>query len=152
MIVDSMWNRLYGPNSRGAPATSALASGLEALEGRRLLSGDLPFGEPARGPVLDGPVFGGPGDFELTASARSNTISDPRGDFLPTYTGPHDPGLDVVEHQTTLAGDRLIFYGKMAGPVAATRDVGGLYVIGVDRGRGTPSHRPQRHVGLHRPH
>jgi hypothetical protein len=77
----------------------------------------------------------------VTASARSNTISDPRGDFLPTYTGPHDPGLDVIAHQTTLAGDRVIFFGRMAGPVAPTQEVGGLYIIGVDRGRGTPRFR-----------
>jgi hypothetical protein len=136
MKVDSIWNRLYGPSSRGTPATSARALGLEALEGRRLLSADLPFGESA-----GGPVFGGPGEFEVAASARSNTISDARGDFLPTYTGPHDPGLDVVEHQTTLAGDRVIFFGKMAGPVAPTQDIGGLYIIGVDRGRGAPRFR-----------
>ena len=90
---------------------------------------------------IGGPAFGGPDEFGVTASARSNTISDPRGDFLPTYTGPHDPGLDVVEHQTTLAGDRVIFFGRMAGPIAPTQEVGGLYIIGVDRGRGTPRFR-----------
>src|SRR4051812_20557802 len=92
---------------------------LESLEMRRLLSGDVDF----------------------TASARSNTISDPRGDFLAEYGGAQEPGLDVVAHQTTLAGDRVIFFGQMAGPIAATQDVGGLYVIGVDRGRGTPRFR-----------
>ena len=88
---------------------------LETLESRRVLSGD----------------------FDVIASARSSTISDPRGDFLATYTGPQEPGLDVVAHQTTLAGDRVIFFGQMAGPIAPTQEVGGLYVIGVDRGRGT---------------
>ena len=92
---------------------------LESLESRRLLSGD----------------------FVVAASARSNTIADERGDFLPTYTGAPDPGLDVVAHQTTLAGDRLIFFGRMAGPIAKTQEVGGLYIIGVDRGRGTPRFR-----------
>ena len=29
----------------------------------------------------------------MEAAARA-AISDARGDFLPTYTGPHDPGLD----------------------------------------------------------
>jgi hypothetical protein len=37
-----------------------------------------------------------------------------------------------------VAGDRVIFYGKMAGPIAPTQDVGGLFLIGLDRGLGTP--------------
>jgi len=78
---------------------------------------------------------------DITASARSSTIADEAGDFLPTYAGPHDPGLDVLAHQTTLAADRLILYGRMAGPVAPTQEVGGLYVWGIDRGRGTPRFR-----------
>ena len=32
----------------------------------------------------------------------------------------------------------MVFYGKMAGSVAETQDVGGVYLIGVDRGQGTP--------------
>ena len=116
-----------------SPRRAAPRARLEPLETRRLMSADLQS--------VAGPVFGGPGDFALTASARSNTISDPKGDFLPTYTGAHVPGLDVVEHQTTLAGERVIFFGKMAGPIAPTQDVGGLYVIGVDRGQGTPRFR-----------
>src|SRR5262249_7969438 len=31
-----------------------------------------------------------------------------------------------------------VFYGKMAGPIAPTQAINGLYVIGVDRGQGTP--------------
>jgi hypothetical protein len=68
----------------------------------------------------------------------ADLIADPVGDFLPTYTGPHDPGLDVVAHQTLLVGDRLIFFGRMDGPIAPTQAIGGLYIIGVDRGQGTP--------------
>jgi hypothetical protein len=70
--------------------------------------------------------------------ARADEIPDPVGDFLTTYTGPLDPGLDVVQHQVTLLGDRVIFYGRMDGPIAPTAAIGGLYLIGVDRGRGTP--------------
>ena len=104
----------------------------ESLETRTLFSADL---------QADPPASAGPDESAFTASARSSTIADPRGDFLPTYTGPHHPGLDAVKHQVTLAGDRLIFFGKMAGPIAPTQDIGGLYVIGVDRGRGTPRFR-----------
>jgi hypothetical protein len=74
----------------------------------------------------------------LAGPARADLIADPPGDFLNTYTGPHDPGLDVLSHQATLAGDRLVFYGEMDGPIAPTQLIGGIYIIGVDRGRGTP--------------
>jgi methionine-rich copper-binding protein CopC len=67
-------------------------------------------------------------------------IADPVGDFLPTYTGVPAPGLDVVAHEVALIEeqDRMVFYGKMAGSVADTQSVGGVYLIGVDRGQGTP--------------
>ena len=66
-------------------------------------------------------------------------IADPVGDFLPGYTGPQDPGLDVVTHEVDYLSDqgRLVFHGEMAGPIAATQSIGGLYIIGVDRGLGT---------------
>src|SRR5215831_18509482 len=65
-------------------------------------------------------------------------ILDPVGDFLPTYTGPHDPGLDVVAHQVLLIGDRMVFFSRMAGPIAPTQAIGGVYLVGLDRGQGTP--------------
>src|SRR3954451_4011318 len=37
----------------------------------------------------------------LAGPARAEEIADAIGDFLPTYTGPHDPGLDVVAHEVT---------------------------------------------------
>jgi hypothetical protein len=64
--------------------------------------------------------------------------TDPVGDFLPGYTGPHAPGLDVVSYEGVLVGDHVVFAGEMAGPIAPTQAVGGLYIIGVDRGLGTP--------------
>ena len=72
------------------------------------------------------------------ARARAALIADPVGDFLSTYTGPQDAGLDVVAHEVTLVGDRLNFFGRMAGPVAPTQAFGGVYLFGVDRGLGTP--------------
>jgi hypothetical protein len=74
---------------------------------------------------------------DLQRPARAALISDPPGDFLPTYTGAQDAGLDVLAHEVTLIGDRLNFFGRMAGPIAPTQAVGGLYLIGVDRGLGT---------------
>jgi hypothetical protein len=69
---------------------------------------------------------------------QADEILDPVGDFLPTYTGIKDAGLDALAHQVTLAGDRIVFYGRMDGPIAPTQAIGGLYLIGMDRGRGTP--------------
>jgi hypothetical protein len=97
---------------------------LEPLECRRLLSSGLQT-DPAE-------------DVAATPAARGNTFSDPRGDLLPTYTGAALLGLDVLAHQVTVVGDRVIFFGRMAGPIAPTQDVGGLFLIGLDRGLGTP--------------
>src|SRR5687768_15717078 len=73
----------------------------------------------------------------LPGPARAALIPDPVGDFLPTYTGPHNAGLDVVAHEVTLTADRLIFFARMDGPIAATQSIGGVYITGVDRGQGT---------------
>src|SRR5262245_56748933 len=66
-------------------------------------------------------------------------IADPVGDFLPTFTGPHDPGLDVVAHEVVFLEDqdRMVFFGRMAGPISPTPD-STIYLFGVDRGQGTP--------------
>ena len=97
---------------------------LEPLECRRLLSAGLQTG-PAE-------------EAHVTPSVRATTFSDPRGDLLTTYTGAALPGLDVLAHQVTVVGDRVVFFGRMAGPIAPTQDVGGLFLIGLDRGLGTP--------------
>ena len=74
------------------------------------------------------------------ASRRAGgLIADPTGDILPTYTGVQLPGMDVVAHEVRLMGDRLEFFGRMAGPIAPTQDIGGLYLFGLDRGQGTPA-------------
>jgi hypothetical protein len=73
--------------------------------------------------------------------ARADELLDPVGDLLPTYSGPHDPGLDVVAHEVTFMGDRLVLSGRMAGPIAPTQAIGGLYLFGLDRGQGTPRFR-----------
>jgi hypothetical protein len=95
------------------------------LETRQLLSGS---GEPSTS-----------GDaLAVTPSLHAAPFRDPRGDILPSYTGVSLPGMDVVAHKVTIDGDRLVFYGTMAGRIEPTREIGGLYLFGVDRGRGTP--------------
>ena len=72
-----------------------------------------------------------------SAPAPAALILDPVGDFLPTYTGAQDPGLDVAAHEVRVLDDRVIFFGRMAGPIAPTQAIGGLYLFGLDRGQGT---------------
>ena len=76
----------------------------------------------------------------LEERAVPAVILDPVGDFLPTYTGPQQPGMDVVAHEVVVLEDegRVIFSGQMAGPIADTQAIGGLYLFGLDRGQGTP--------------
>ena len=61
----------------------------------------------------------------LAVPARADEIPDTAGDFLDEYTGPHDDGLDVLGHEVTFMGDRLVFFGRMAGPIAPTQAIGG---------------------------
>ena len=49
--------------------------------------------------------------------------------------------MDVTAHRVLVTRTRVIFCGKMVGPIAPTQDIGGLYIIGVDRGQGTPRFR-----------
>jgi len=77
----------------------------------------------------------------LAGPARAGLIFDPVGDILPTYTGTVLPGMDVTAHEVLLAGDRMIFFGRMAGPIAPTQGIGALYLFGLDRGRGTARFR-----------
>lgn len=66
------------------------------------------------------------------------TITDPTGDFLPTYTGPQDPGLDVISAGVTFDGQQFVLTATLAGPVPSAASVpGALYVWGINRGMGT---------------
>jgi hypothetical protein len=53
---------------------------------------------------------------ELEARCVPAPLSDPVGDFLPTYPGPQNPGLDVTAHEAVLLEDQQcpVFYGRMA--------------------------------------
>ena len=67
-------------------------------------------------------------------------IIDPAGDFLPTYTGPKNPGLDVISANVTLDAGQFVITATMAGPITplVSSLPGALYVWGLDRGAGTP--------------
>jgi hypothetical protein len=70
------------------------------------------------------------------ASAQQ-PVADRAGDFLATYTGPHDADLDVIAADVVIntTTQTVTFSGTLAGPID-TRS-GKLYVFGIDRGRGT---------------
>ena len=72
----------------------------------------------------------------LAASpAMASPISDPQGDFLNSYTGPHNADLDVRSTGATFVGGQYVFDGTFYGTIGST--AGGVYVFGVDRGQGT---------------
>src|SRR5205085_1227908 len=61
-------------------------------------------------------------------------ITDPVGDFLPSYGFPQVADLDIVSAQVTFTGTEFLFSGTMAGPIGTTPEA--FYVWGVDRGVG----------------
>jgi hypothetical protein len=70
----------------------------------------------------------------LSVEARATTTSDPTGDFLPSFSGPHGADLDVVSTTALLSGTNIVLSATMNGAIGTTP--GGLYVWGFDRGAG----------------
>jgi len=75
--------------------------------------------------------------FAAAGAAQASIVTDPLGDFLPSYTGPQGADLDVLSAEVVLdtTAGTFSFSGTMAGAVGST--VGGFYVFGLDRGEGT---------------
>ena len=71
----------------------------------------------------------------VAPSAYSESISDPTGDFLPSYLGPQNGDMDVLHAEVTFTGTSFIFRSTLNGTVGNTD--GSLFVWGVDRGQGT---------------
>lgn len=71
------------------------------------------------------------------ALAQSATVSDPVGDFLPSYTGVMSPDLDVTSFSVSLnpAATTFSIGAVLAGDINPA--LPGLYVIGVNTGTGT---------------
>jgi len=70
----------------------------------------------------------------LSVEARATTVSDPVGDFLLSFSGPHGADLDVVSTTAVLSGSDIVLSATLNGAIGTTP--GGLYVWGVDRGAG----------------
>jgi hypothetical protein len=70
----------------------------------------------------------------LAVAAPAHAVTDPTGDFNPTYAGPHDADLDVTGFLVTFDDAADIFHlrGTLAGDIDTSK--AGLYVIGVNTG------------------
>ena len=70
------------------------------------------------------------------AQAQSSTVSDPVGDFIPSYTGPMNPDLDVTSLSVSYNASTTSFLiqSTFAGNIDPT--LPGFYVIGVNTGTG----------------
>jgi uncharacterized protein (TIGR03118 family) len=128
----------FWPSARATDVSTVYSGDVTRPDGtfvpfvKSALTVTIPGGAPT------GQVFNGSNDFVVSAPRPPAPISDPVGDFLPTYEGPADPALDVVAHEVRIVGDRMEFFGRMDGPIgAATQPENGFYLFGVDRGLGT---------------
>src|SRR4051812_6823668 len=72
----------------------------------------------------------------IAHTAMAGTITDPANDFIPTFTGTHDPSLDVLSFSATLDPSTSIFHitATENGDIASFPT--GRFVIGFNRGVG----------------
>jgi hypothetical protein len=64
--------------------------------------------------------------------SQATTITDPAGDFLPTFVGPHNADLDILSTTVDMVGGDFVVSATLAGAVGAT--AGASYVFGVNTG------------------
>jgi hypothetical protein len=69
-------------------------------------------------------------------AAQATTVSDAAGDFLSTFSGPHNGDLDVLSASVNYDSSNIRLSGRMNGDIGTTAN--SIYVWGVDRGEGTP--------------
>ena len=67
--------------------------------------------------------------------SAAQPITDPAGDFLPTFSGPRNGDLDVLSARVLFDGAQFTFTSRQNGVVGTT--LGGIFVWGVNRGSGT---------------
>lgn len=67
--------------------------------------------------------------------AHAAPITDPVGDFIPSFAGAQTPDLDVVAASADLVNSTFVLGGTFNGAVGST--AGTVYVFGVNRGQGT---------------
>lgn len=72
-----------------------------------------------------------------TAQAQSHSVTDPAGDFLASYTGPHQADLDVTSLSVSYDASTMNFLIQSTFAGAIDPATPGFYVIGVNTGTGT---------------
>ncbi|HEV2570005.1 PEPxxWA-CTERM sorting domain-containing protein [Sphingomonas sp.] len=72
----------------------------------------------------------------LLGAGSASAATDPLGDFLGTYTGSLSANLDFVSADARFTGTHFNLSLKTAGAIGGLP--GSLYVIGINRGAGTP--------------
>jgi hypothetical protein len=71
----------------------------------------------------------------LAASpAAAVAVTDPTGDFLASFGGPHNADLDVTNFSVVFDGTNFLLGGTLAGDILAADTP--LYVIGINTGTG----------------
>jgi hypothetical protein len=70
----------------------------------------------------------------LALPLPAELIVDPPDDFLPTYTGPQNGDLDVLEAEVFFNGSSYLFTSTSNAPIGTTPD--GVFVWGINRGAG----------------
>ena len=67
-------------------------------------------------------------------ATKANAVTDPQGDFLPSFTGSHDAALDILSANVTFdpAHGDFLLQATTAGPIAGVN--GAAYVFGFDTG------------------
>jgi hypothetical protein len=66
--------------------------------------------------------------------AATSIVSDPEGDFLPSFTGTPVPDLDVTSFSVDFSGTDFLLQAAFAGAIDTSTD--GFFVIGVNTGAG----------------
>lgn len=72
--------------------------------------------------------------FAFPALLPADLIIDPPGDFLPSYTGPQNGDLDVLQAEVFFDGSSFLFTSTSNAAIGTTP--GGVFVWGIDRGAG----------------
>ena len=68
------------------------------------------------------------------AATPALAVGDPTNDFLATYTGAHNPGLDIISAGVSFNGSSFTLNATTNGAIGLP---GSLYAFGINRGAGT---------------
>lgn len=73
----------------------------------------------------------------LVSPMQGALITDAAGDFIPTFTGPQNGDLDVLQAEVFFNGASFLFTSTSAASIGLTPE--GIFVWGIDRGPGFAS-------------